>query len=255
MIRARMHRERIYCTATYWDEKARDYQGDAVSMWRNNQLNVHYYAETAALFAQHLPDVRGRRVLDVGCGTGRNSRFFAQAGAQVLGIDFSMAAIDIARNLSPAGNPEYRVQSVFDIDDHERFDVVVSWGTLTIACRNRADLAGVVRRLRRAIVPGGTMLLLEPVHKGWLHRVLDLDLEPFCQVVRECGFEIRSVSHHHFWPVRLLLAYIAWPSWITTPGYRLGAKVMDALDHQAFGDYQAILASVPATTVDDVDGG
>ena len=44
-----------------------------------------------------LGDMRGKRVLDVGCGEGSNSLMLAKLGAQVTGIDISPRSIDVAR--------------------------------------------------------------------------------------------------------------------------------------------------------------
>jgi len=45
-----------------------------------------------------LRDLRGRRVLDVGCGTGRHAIRLAQAGADVTAIDFSSGMMGIAKS-------------------------------------------------------------------------------------------------------------------------------------------------------------
>jgi SAM-dependent methyltransferase len=66
-----------------------------------------------------LGDLNGARVLDIGCGAGRNSRWFAQQGATVEGIDLAaglleqvrpgmpesvtLTAIDVLRDPLPAG--------------------------------------------------------------------------------------------------------------------------------------------------------
>jgi 2-polyprenyl-3-methyl-5-hydroxy-6-metoxy-1,4-benzoquinol methylase len=42
----------------------------------------------------HFGDVRGRTVLDVGCGRGATSLFFAHHGAKVVSVDLSATAID-----------------------------------------------------------------------------------------------------------------------------------------------------------------
>jgi 2-polyprenyl-3-methyl-5-hydroxy-6-metoxy-1,4-benzoquinol methylase len=44
-----------------------------------------------------LPDLRGRRALDVACGQGRVSRELARRGASVVGVDISAALLDRAR--------------------------------------------------------------------------------------------------------------------------------------------------------------
>jgi ubiquinone/menaquinone biosynthesis C-methylase UbiE len=44
-------------------------------------------------------DVSGKRVLDTGCGNGKNSFLFAEHGSEVVGYDISQTAIDHAREL------------------------------------------------------------------------------------------------------------------------------------------------------------
>jgi SAM-dependent methyltransferase len=44
---------------------------------------------------------QGERILDVGCGTGGNLPAILTAGARVVGIDFSLAMLDVARHSAP----------------------------------------------------------------------------------------------------------------------------------------------------------
>ncbi len=242
MFKNRMQRETLYCTAEYWDSKAVEHQGDSVSMWPNNHLNRYYQKEQFDLVRRLLPDVKGRAILDIGCGTGRNSRYFASRGATVLGIDFSGRAIEIARELSQGDNPTYRQQSIFDLAEREDYDIAVSWGTVAIACRNKSELLDAMKNIWRALRPGGTLLLCEPVHLGFLHRVLNMNLQDFIAVMRDAGFESLRVENLHFWPMRIALAYVSWPAFITSVGYRLGQGIMKMVRNQAWGDYKAILA-------------
>jgi SAM-dependent methyltransferase len=78
-----------------------------------------------------LGELRGRRVLDVGCGFGRHLRIAAEHGAEVVGVDLS-GGVEIAhRNL--AGRPNCHVVQA-NIHDRplrdECFDVVWSFGVL-----------------------------------------------------------------------------------------------------------------------------
>lgn len=45
-------------------------------------------------------DVRGKRILDVGCGSGRYAVALAERGAEVLGIDFASNMLALARELA-----------------------------------------------------------------------------------------------------------------------------------------------------------
>lgn len=57
-----------------------------------------------------FPEVRGKRVLDIGCGYGWHCRFSAEQGAkQVLGIDLSEKMIDVAKTRNKRDGIEYRV--------------------------------------------------------------------------------------------------------------------------------------------------
>lgn len=68
-----------------------------------------------------------RRVLDVGCGTGRHARALAAAGMEIVGVDRDTGAIEIARNhaseVSP--KPKFLVGSVSDVHE-SNFDAAVS---------------------------------------------------------------------------------------------------------------------------------
>ena len=50
-----------------------------------------------------LPVVAGERVLDIACGQGRMSRYLAQQGAHVTGVDISAAMLGRARAAGPVG--------------------------------------------------------------------------------------------------------------------------------------------------------
>lgn len=244
MWRNRKNRDAIYCKSEFWDAKAMEYQGDAVSMWPNNNLNPYYHREQIRVIESLLPDVKGLNVLDIGCGTGRNSRYLTARGAKVLGFDFSSKVIEIARQKSTGDNPSFRVQSIYDLDDVGAYDVAVSWGTVTVACRNRTELKDALIRIAKSLKPGGKILLCEPIHKGFLHRVLNMNVREFSDVLRESGFRVEKIRHLHFWPVRLALAYFRWPWLLTAGGYYLGAGIMSLSGNRSFGDYKVIYASL-----------
>jgi SAM-dependent methyltransferase len=64
---------------------------------------------TYALAFRDLPtliarQVRGRRALDFGCGTGRSTRFLRELGFDTIGVDVSAAMLERARALDPGGD-------------------------------------------------------------------------------------------------------------------------------------------------------
>jgi 2-polyprenyl-3-methyl-5-hydroxy-6-metoxy-1,4-benzoquinol methylase len=244
MLRDRLNRQEVYRSPDYWDKKAAEHAGDAVSMWPNNNLNYYYHREQMAAMEKLLPDLRGLDALDFGCGTGRMSRYLAARGARVLGIDFSQKAIEIATEISHGSNPAFRLQSIYELQEKARFDLALTWASTTVACSNREDLLNVLTRVRKAIKPGGHVLLGEPVHKGFLHRVLNMGASEYCAVMNEAGFKIMAVRHLHFWPMRLLLAFVSWPKFITAAGFYFGKAIMVLTGNKIMGDYKVFYARV-----------
>ena len=242
MIHERRTRRSLYCTADYWNSKATAYDGSAISMWPNKILNAHYEREQMNLVKKLIPACQSLRVLDLGCGTGRISRWLAAQGAIVTGLDFSSVSIEIARKLSVGPNPAYEVASLYNLHDEDKYDLIFTWGVLTVACRDSEDLHQGLSCISRALKKGGTVCLLEPVHKGFLSRVLSMSIGDFLGLMADSGLIVRTVAPLYFWPIRLMLAYISWPAWLTTPLYHLGRWLIKWPGLNRLGDYWAVLA-------------
>lgn len=60
--------------------------------------SLMFYEKTIHL--KLLGDLNARKLLDLGCGGGQTSVFFAKKGALVTGVDFSQKQIDFARELA-----------------------------------------------------------------------------------------------------------------------------------------------------------
>jgi 2-polyprenyl-3-methyl-5-hydroxy-6-metoxy-1,4-benzoquinol methylase len=241
-LAARRNREALYSTADYWNGRSDDCEGDAATMWANNRLNALYHREMMRCLETHLPSVEGMHVLDVGCGTGRLSRYFAERGARVTGVDFAERALRVARDQVQGGNPTYVEGSILDLKLDLQADVAVTWGVLTFACADGADLARACANIRRALRPGGRVLFMEPTHRGFLHRVLRLNLADFRQVVQDSGVQVESVEQMHFWPARLALGYLELPAGLTAGVYHAGQAVMRGLGRG--GDYKVLWGTV-----------
>jgi tellurite methyltransferase len=117
----------------------------------------YIWGKTPSGFAREIADrlSAGSRVLDLGCGEGRDSVYFAARGFEVTGLDVSPEALAKGRRL--AEEREVQVQwlcrSMLDAPVAGRFDLVYSCGS--VHHLRRPDRSRLFRRLRLLSAPGG----------------------------------------------------------------------------------------------------
>lgn len=109
-----------------------------------------------------LGDIKGKKILDLGCGQGFFSRAFALQGADVTGLDISHELIDKAIERSRAvqlSNPiKFVVSSADDLSalSNHSMDIVVS----VLATQNMKELDKVFTEVRRVLKPQGRFIFV-----------------------------------------------------------------------------------------------
>jgi tellurite methyltransferase len=157
---------------------------------------------------------RPLRILDVGCGYGRDSVYMArELEAAVVGIDPAAKAIELACGLAPAGLAlEYRRAVIDDVDDGP-FDAVFTANTYHVL-RPPARLT-LARRVPGLLADGGffflsTLAVGDPQHygRGWTVAGDEeswLDSETYLHFSSEAALErefrdlhIERLARHQF---------------------------------------------------------
>lgn len=99
----------------------------------------------------------GPRVLDVGCGTGRDAAWLHhRAGRQVTGIDTSRAMLAHAGTHHPG--PGYRPADMRAFELDATFDAIVCLDSALLYCHTNEDLAAFLARCRAHLAPGGLLV-------------------------------------------------------------------------------------------------
>lgn len=107
-------------------------------------------AEARARFLRHVRP--GGRILDLGCGSGRDLRAFARAGFDAVGFDAARALAELAAAHSGCRVIVGRFEEMaFD----QEFDGI--WACASLLHVTREDLAGVARRCARALRDAGAL--------------------------------------------------------------------------------------------------
>lgn len=157
-----------------------DYYSQGASGFFAATANV----DMAALHERFLASLPGgARILDAGCGSGRDAKAFAERGYAVVAFD---ASPELARLASAHCGFEVQVKTFEAIDEVDAYDGI--WCCASLLHVPRAALQATVARLWRALRPGGTLYASfkqgrgERVHEG--RRFTDLEEEELRELLR-----------------------------------------------------------------------
>ncbi len=154
--------------------KANDYDTFAGAYSADNETNLinGHYERPAML--NLAGDVRGRRILDAGCGSGPLAAALHAQGATVTGFDSSAAMVELARqrlgtaaelHVAELGQPLPFTDGAFD-------DVVAS-----LVLHYLRDWTAPLGELRRVLRRGGRLIL--SVHHPIVYKFLHPDADYF----------------------------------------------------------------------------
>lgn len=138
---------------------AQEYAGSFGFQWKTysrTQLdneNSHESEEGFRAKTRFTPEeLRGKMVLDVGCGMGRFAEVASRWGAEVVGIDLSLAAEVARKNLAERPNVTVLQADVFKLPFAEKsFDYIYSIGVL----HHTPDCRKAFLELPKYLKPGG----------------------------------------------------------------------------------------------------
>ena len=129
-----------------------------LSFYQNNA--AHYFAETVAM---DISANRGRflrlipkcgHILDLGCGSGRDSIFFLKNGYEVTSLDASAELAKLAGNF--IGEPVVN-QSIQEITYSNLFDGI--WACASLLHCTKSEMDDVLRRIGNALKPMGIVYM------------------------------------------------------------------------------------------------
>jgi 2-polyprenyl-3-methyl-5-hydroxy-6-metoxy-1,4-benzoquinol methylase len=104
----------------YYRDRAKEYE--EIYEWRDPKRQ-----EEQDLMEATLKDVfMGRRVLDIGCGTGYWTQRISQTAESILGIDINETVLEIAHSKEYRCPTEYRIMDAFNIILDEKYSGVLA---------------------------------------------------------------------------------------------------------------------------------
>ncbi|WP_161846238.1 class I SAM-dependent methyltransferase [Pseudoflavonifractor sp. 524-17] len=137
-------------------EQRRPFNRD-VEYWNDFYKNKFFMSEPTAFARTILPYLKpGKKLIDVGCGNGRDSLFFYQSGINVLGIDASDVAIGQLQGKAKEGKLSFLCGDFTrQPDEAETYDYCYSRFTLHAISQEQSDL--LFQHAARILKDGGVI--------------------------------------------------------------------------------------------------
>ena len=132
-------KETMNNTLTYYNQNAPDF------IRTTQTVDFH---EIQALFLSYLPDKS--RILDLGCGSGRDAKYFMEQGYQVEATDGSK---ELCRAAAKYLGTAVKQQLFLDLDETEYYDGI--WACASILHLKKAELPVMLRKIWTALKKDG----------------------------------------------------------------------------------------------------
>lgn len=166
-------------TATAYDRWAPRYDGD-----RNRTRDL----DGVVLRGAGLP-LAGASVLEIGCGTGRNTVFLAERAAQVLALDFSEGMLAQARARCAGRAVRFVAQDIRSA--WPTGDASIDVAVTDLVLEHIEDLAPIFAQAARVLRPGGVFFVSE------LHPAMQADGKQANFPDPATGVEVRVPAFRH----------------------------------------------------------
>ena len=183
-----------------WD---REYQNPKL-VTKNDGPNADTLRFLKFLKKEQKYRVEDKNILDLGCGTGRNSNYLAEKGNKVIGIEIAKTALEIAKSRAKEAGVEvdYRLGDIgapYDIED-ESIDII-----LDVTSSNSLDEVGrhvYLKEVSRVLKSGGYVFvraLCKDGNKNVKNLLKDSPgKEQDTYVLKEIGLTERVFSREDF---------------------------------------------------------
>jgi tellurite methyltransferase len=149
----------------------------------------------ARIFFQKFPPFEDQKLLDVGCGEGRDSIFFAQNGYQVTGFDSSSEGVkkSSAKANQLDLNIEFFQADILEYRLEDSYDAIFASGALHyIPPQLREE---IIANYKRFTNPKGIHALMVPIYKPFL------PVDPQADQLERAWRSGEVLTHYHDWKI------------------------------------------------------
>lgn len=157
-------------TLDYYNNKTEDFYESTI------------IADVSALYDRFLKYIPPRgKILDLGCGSGRDTKEFLNKGYIVEAIDGSS---ELCKKASNYTGINVKCMDFFDIDEHEKYDGI--WACASLLHVEKMYISDLLMKLQKALVSNGAFYMSFKYGEFAGERddryFVDLNEEEFCKI-------------------------------------------------------------------------
>ncbi|GEM_PF-1550314 len=133
---------------------------DVIERLDFDEKNINIlHSEHIVRYSLAIPYIKGKKVLDLACGTGYGSFLLSLYSQKVIGVDISLEAIQLAREKYKRNNLSFVVSDAMStpFQDHS-FDIIISFETIE---HIKNDIV-FLKEVKRILKPEGLLFLSCP---------------------------------------------------------------------------------------------
>jgi len=175
------HDERIQNERDFHDAWANSEEVEKIDVRASNEVCT---APEMRYIIQRLGDLKGKRLLDVGCGLGEASVYFAMQGADVTSSDLSQGMLDATIRLAKANRVSVK-QHIASAEDMQlpadaKFDIIYAGNLL-----HHVNIEETIIRIKPHLASGGVFVSWDP-----------LAYNPAINIYRAMASGVRTPDEH-----------------------------------------------------------
>ena len=157
-------------------------------------------------FDEFKKRIDGQKVIDIGCGAGRDAAVFVENGFDYTGIDASSGMLSIASTRVPRGKFMQMDFGKIDFPDHF-FDGF--WAAASFLHVPKQEVGKLIIEARRVIKPDGVGFVAMKEKRdidegfiaedryGGLKRYFSFyEVDEFANILQTCGFQVEKITQH-----------------------------------------------------------
>lgn len=173
--------KRVEIERKFHDEWANSEDVNKIDVIESNEVCT---APEMRYITKKLGSLKGKRLLDVGCGLGEASVYFALKGATVTSADLSSGMLDATLRLAHANGVDVKTHLAeaedMQLKSHEKFDVIYAGNLL-----HHVNIEETVNRLMPHLDKNGVFISWDP-----------LAYNPIINVYRVLASDVRTPDEH-----------------------------------------------------------